>query len=138
PQDTPATVTVTALPEDAHYDFNGVVTVTSIVDATTTDTVHVTPQVGQTGNVNMVVVGGGPQYNPITETVTSTQYIDHIVTGPAVTSYVFGTVTATAFAPPNVMVVPFTNVVYQTCTVTEYITDAPTMPMITTAPPLPI
>ncbi|KAJ2077597.1 hypothetical protein H4R24_005037, partial [Coemansia sp. RSA 988] len=136
PQDIPTTVTVAALPESGQQGSNIVATVTSVVDATTTNIVHVTPQVGQNGNTNMVVVGGGQQYNnPITMTVTSTQYNDRFVPGPTSISYVFATITATVYPPPRVVVVPVTNAVYQIKTVTKHITVGANQPMIPTAMP---
>ncbi|PIA12871.1 hypothetical protein COEREDRAFT_12093 [Coemansia reversa NRRL 1564] len=130
-------VTVTALPETLQQGLNEIATVTSVVDATTTETVHVTPQVGNNGNVNMIVVGDNSQYaDPVVETVTSTQYVEHLVNGPTVTSYVFATMTATAYAPPNVLVVPVTNALFWTKTVTKHVTAVVSQPIMTTAPPL--
>ncbi|KAJ2610342.1 hypothetical protein H4S08_003656 [Coemansia sp. RSA 1365] len=130
-------VAITVLPKTIQQGLDGIVTITSVVDATTTETVHVTPQAGNNGNVNMIVVSGNSQNaNSVVETVTSTQYVQNIVTGPTVTSYVFATMTATAYAPPDLMVVPFTNVVFWTKTVTKHVTGVVGQPIMTTAPPL--
>ncbi|KAJ2610343.1 hypothetical protein H4S08_003657, partial [Coemansia sp. RSA 1365] len=135
-QDKPAVTTFTPLFNAPQEGSNKAVTVTSFVDATTTETVHVTPQVDNNGNANMIVVGGNSQYENSVKLVTTTQYVDYMVNGPTVTSYVFATITATAYAPPNVMVVPVTNVVFWTKTVTKHVTAVVGQPIMTTAPPL--
>ncbi|PIA12873.1 hypothetical protein COEREDRAFT_99914 [Coemansia reversa NRRL 1564] len=122
---TAVTVEDSTLSPLAQHATNSPVIFTTTTDFTITETIHASSYIEENENANLVVIGKNiPQTNFATDTIIVTQYYNHVIPGPTVTSYIYKTLNEIAYPPPNIMVVPVTNAIPRTKTVTEHVTPS--------------